>query len=756
MKTDLSERLTGAYDISAKVTQLFQRRLKTANERYAERLAGIRGKFPQQAPSFWDAWHYAADAFQRTILFWDTLRQRGNNYLEHERAGKPPLLVFEHETIMDGRKLARAVNYALLRIIPPKGVKVDDATRPYVIIDPRAGHGPGIGGFKEDSEVGVALRAGHPVYIVVFFPEPEPGQTLLDVCEAEAQFLHAVRSRHPKSPKPVVIGNCQGGWAAMMLAASRTEDTGPIVVNGAPLSYWAGNFGEGEGENPMRYAGGLLGGSWLAAVASDIGNGRFDGAHLVQNFENLNPANTFWDKYYHLYANVDTEAPRFLEFERWWGGYYLMNESEIRWIVNNLFVGNKLAAGDVRAGEAGHFDLKRVRSPIIVFASMGDNITPPQQAFNWICDVYGSTEEVKANGQVIVGLLHGEVGHLGIFVSGKVAKKEHTQIVEVLRYIETLPPGLYGMKIDEHNTVTLSERRLEDIKRSQKFDRRDEKVFHAVAAVSQFNERAYELFLRPFVQSVTNEATARASRDFHPLRLSRWWWSDWNPMTWWLHGAADMVRASRSQAGEGNAWRDAEKTGSEYLSASLDYYKDVRDACAEALFFQAYGNLFTEEGETERAPAAVDPRELPAVREALANVERGGVREAIVRMLLLGRSARSAGHRVALEDIAETRRILREAAEFQGLSPDDVRRLLFEQSMVVEFARDRALDTLPGMLAGAEERKSALALVDKVAAGVSVSESERELVAELHKRLGTEATARIGRRPARGTHPQAQ
>ena len=72
---------------------------------------------------------------------------------------------------------------------------------------------------------------------------------------------------------------------------------------------------------------------------------------------------------------------------------------------------------------------------------MGDNITPPQQAFNWIADVYSSTEEIKANGQTIVGLLHEDIGHLGIFVSGKVAKKEHAQIVEVLKYIQQLPPG---------------------------------------------------------------------------------------------------------------------------------------------------------------------------------------------------------------------------------------------------------------------------------------------------------------------------
>ena len=110
--------------------------------------------------------------------------------------------MFEHETIVDGRKLARPVNYALLRILPPAGREVDEQKRPYVIIDPRAGHGPGIGGFKQDSQVGVALRDGHPVYFVIFFREPEPGQTLLDVCEGGAQFVDAVRERHPDSPKP--------------------------------------------------------------------------------------------------------------------------------------------------------------------------------------------------------------------------------------------------------------------------------------------------------------------------------------------------------------------------------------------------------------------------------------------------------------------------------------------------------------------------------------------------------------------------
>ena len=239
----------------------------------------------------------------------------------------------------------------------------------------------------------------------------------------------------------------------MMLAASSPEDTGAIVINGAPMSYWGGAFEEGDGDNPMRYAGGLLGGTWLASFISDLNHGKFDGAWLVKNFESLHPANTFWDKYYHVFANVDTEPPRFLEFERWWGGFYMMNREEIEWITHNLFVGNKLWSGETQSAAGKAFDLREIRSPIILFASMGDDITPPEQAFNWIADVYGSTEDIKARGQVIVGLLHQNVGHLGIFVSGKVAKKEHAQIVSVLKSVEALPPGLYGMNISDHKNA---------------------------------------------------------------------------------------------------------------------------------------------------------------------------------------------------------------------------------------------------------------------------------------------------------------
>ena len=75
--------------------------------------------------------------------------------------------------------------------------------------------------------------------------------------------------------------------------------------------------------------------------------------------------------------------------ERWWGGYHLMNEAEIHWIVEQIFVGNLLSRGEAKIEHGDRLDIKAIRSPIIVFPrSKGDNITPPQQALNWIADTF--------------------------------------------------------------------------------------------------------------------------------------------------------------------------------------------------------------------------------------------------------------------------------------------------------------------------------------------------------------------------------
>jgi pimeloyl-ACP methyl ester carboxylesterase len=733
-----------------KIGQLYVRRALAAQSSFVSSVQTAVRNFSAGADSktgdLWQVWsNYATDWWQRWVLFSDALRQRGNNFLAHEKAGKPPLLAFDYEVIVDGRTLARPVNYALVRILPPSGVKIDEKKRPFIIIDPRAGHGPGIGGFKQDSQVGVALRAGHAVYFVIFFSRPEPGQTLPDVCEAEGQFVQHVVDRHPESPRPTIIGNCQGGWATMLLAASRPDITGPVVINGAPMSYWSGSWQGGEGENPMRYIGGLLGGSWLSLLTSDLGNGVFDGAHLVLNFENLNPANTLWTKYYHLFANVDTEPPRFLEFEKWWGGYSLMNEAEIRWIVDNLFVGNRLARGEVRAAQQSYIDLKAVRSPIIVFSSSGDNITPPQQALNWIADAYSSTEEIKANGQVIVGLLHPDVGHLGIFVSGRVAKKEHAQIVEVLKYIESLRPGLYLMEIEETKgsngkcryEVAIEERRLEDLRRINKLERRDEKAFEVVAEVSALGEKVYSLFVRPFIRPLVNEQMAEVGRLFHPLRWQRWALSDVNPFQWWLPAIASIVKANRWAAPPENPYRRIEKAASDATIATLDFYRDFRDATLEALFFQIFGPpaMLGVVGEPagEAKPAVFNPRELPLVRDALATIGKGGYAEAIA---LIGALVGKGAGRITPARLELVDRFIRSDKVLSRLSADEVRRVKSEQAVIAELEPERGLESLPTLLADPADRRRALAVLDEAVAAVKFTAEQHDMLDRVRAILG--------------------
>ena len=545
-------------------------------------------------PSIFDILAYQRDVLERSILFFDTMRQRANNMLDHERAGLPPLLNFKYETLLDARQFERPVNYALLRITEVGDDCWDDCVDltkpPVIVIDPRAGHGPGIGGFKRDSEVGIALHTGHPVYFVVFFPEPCNGQTLGDVIKALSRFVAHVNERH-EGKAPVLYGNCQGGWAAALVAADCEGQVGAAVLNGSPLSYWAGE----PGINPMRIMGGFVGGVWLNHFLADLNQDRFDGAWLVQNFENLKPGNALFEKYANLFTKIDTEADRFLDFERWWGGFYRLSGEEIVSIVENLFIGNRLEEGKVTLDAHCDVDLRRIKSPLVIFASYGDNITPPHQALGWIPAVYKSTEDLKAAGQRIVYLTNPQVGHLGIFVSASVARFEHRAILEHLAEIEALRPGLYEMKIDNPTgdpdcerhqySARFEPRKIEDIH----FEH-PAKAFERVRQVSEFNEQLYRTFMCPWVRAMSNPWTAHGMQWLHPMRTSRYLFSEaFLPWMGPFGVLAGAVSRSRKALSDDNPLIAQERQLIFQISAFWESARKIRDAAQERTFTTMYG-----------------------------------------------------------------------------------------------------------------------------------------------------------------------
>jgi pimeloyl-ACP methyl ester carboxylesterase/tellurite resistance protein len=713
-----------------------------------------------------EAWDYFVDACQRSVLFWDVLRKRGNQAIEHYKAGKPPVLVFDYEMVVDGRQLERPVNYALVRIKPEAGEQIDPKKRPFVIVDPRAGHGPGIGGFKEESEVGVALRAGHPVYFVTFFPEPEPGQTIEDIGRAEVIFLRKVRELHPDADgKPVVVGNCQAGWAIMMMAAAAPDDVGIVAVAGSPLSYWAGL----EGANPMRYTGGLLGGTWLTSLMGDLGNGKFDGAYLVQNFESLNPSNTHWGKLYNLYSKVDTEEERYLGFEKWWSGYFFTTKEEMRGITDELFVGNKLTRGTIQTSDRRRINLKNIRSPIVVIASWGDNITPPPQALNWIPDLYDDVDEIRAHEQVIVYTLDQRIGHLGIFVSAKVAEKQHAEIVNTIDLIGSLPPGLYEMIIEEKRPedigvdllpgnylVRFEARTVQDILALDD-GREDEQAFETVARISEINEGLYETFVSPWIKPFVNDATAEALRMMHPLRLERFAFSDVNPMLWPLQATAQAVRENRRQVAPDNPLIKAEHEVSRQIEQSLDRYRDLRDRAQEVMFKTIYNSPLVEALAGLRAPYA-DARKPRArdehaerilearIAAIKAREEQGGFAEAVLRIML---AVAQAEHMIDARGFRLAQRIKQEHPELRRIPREQMRAAAKEEAFMLRFDQERALAALPLMLPSAEERREAVGIVRLIgyADGEITPESEA-MLAQIERILGLEEKPGLAEPPA--------
>jgi pimeloyl-ACP methyl ester carboxylesterase len=662
-----------------------------------------------------DAWPaYTTDAMQRGLIMLDVLRRRGNTFLQHEASGMPPVLDFAFETVIDGHTLPRPVNYSLLVITPPTGVTIDPDRRPFMIVDPRAGHGAGIGGFKPESQVGDAFHDGHAVYFVVFRPRPEPGQTLADVRDAEEAFLDEIARRHPKAEKPVIIGNCQGGWGCMLLAATAPDKVGPVAINGAPMSYWAGR----TGRHPMRYTGGLVGGVTPALIMADLGHGLFDGSLLVQNFEYLNPANTWWKKLYNLYAGVDTETERFLEFERWWSGFFMMNKEEIRWIVENLFIGNRLSHGQASLGD-DRVDLRKIGSPIIVFASHGDNITPPQQALNWIADLYRDVNEIKAHGQRIVYLLHESIGHLGIFVSAKIAGREHEAITETMRAIEALPPGLYEMVLEQAPDrlhIKFAPRGVDDLLALDD-GRDDEAMFAAVAKLSELGAHTYETLVGPTVRALATAQSAQLMFDTRPLRVERAAFSDRNPAMRAVEGLAAGAREQRKPVAADNPFLRMQQLAADHIEQSWDLFRDMRDVMLEASFQMIYGSpwmrLIGADGLETRAQVSADNLlSLPNVRAALANIEHGGEAEATVRMLELVSNARGYLRRSRLE--RETK-LFHDEEPWRSMDETHRARLIHEQSLIVQFAPDQAKSSLLRLLDTAAKRARALDLVMRIA-----------------------------------------
>ncbi len=714
-----------------------------------ERLQELAKRDFRAATDLQAATEYATDFWQRSILFLDILRQSGNQQAEMTSRPINAVLGYDHEVILRGTNLPRPVNYGLVRVVPPRGTAIDHTKRPVVVVDPRAGQGPGIGGFNAVSEISQAFEAGHPVYFVGFAADPIEGQTVEDVAQALDVFLQKVIELEPQAVgKPFVFGNCQAGWHSIMAACMRPDLFGPILVASAPLSYWAGV----RGKNPMRYNGGLLGGAWIERLMCDLEGGFIDGAWFVMNFDSLNPANTFWTKQYNVWAAPEKEQDRYLHFEKWWGAFVRMRGEELDYIVDKLFVGNKLSTAQIVTRDGIRLDMRNIKSPILCFGSKGDNITTLQQALGWILDNYDSVDEIRKHGQTILYCVHETAGHLAIFVGTKVAAKEHSEFINYMDLIDSLPPGLYevvvtdksageagGELLEGNYNVRIEERGLEDIQALGGNSIADEREFQAVDHLSDISIGLYESFVRPWVKALVTPQTTSALAALQPLRLKYALFSDKNPLMRAVAPLAEKARAERKPAGADNPFLSIQQQVSDMMTAWLKAMGELRDKAGEAFFQAVYGSRWMQ-GLLGVPPNKGRPRPKPGTspdheaalaakaQELRATMADGGPLEAMVRA---GLYVAAGQHAIDARTFEVLRRTLKAHPEITLTAFKAVVREQWARLIIDERA---AVQALPRLLPA--EAKARRALLEQIRDLIkTVSTAGGELEGEARRRL---------------------
>jgi hypothetical protein len=263
--------------------------------------------------------------------------------------------------------------------------------------------------------------------------------------------------------------------------------------------------------------------------------------------------------------------------------------------------------------------------------------------------------------------------------------------------------------------------------------RKDEKPFEVVAEVSLLNEKAYSLFGRPIVKSLVNEKTAELGRNLHSLRVQRWLLSDINPVMWPVGVMASKVEADRKPASQDNPFRRLEEVGSEMITAFWNFYRDVRDAGSESTFFQIYGSMIALGASGDVKPGLQplqqpDPRELPFVKEALAQIEKGGYPEAIARISSL--TGRFAGA-IPLMRLEQAEEIVRADKVLSKLTEDEKRHLRSEAEVMALLEPEFTLHALPKLLSNKEDREQAMSILQWAQTLEDLTKEQRDMIGKI-------------------------
>jgi poly(3-hydroxyalkanoate) synthetase len=296
----------------------------------------------------------------------------------------------------------------------------DSSASPTLLVPPQAGHDSCIVDFSaQQSQVGAVKDAGLTRLASLDWIGASPANldaTIDDYLQAIDVGIDALGG------EPVnLVGDCQGGWLAVIYTALRPDRVRTLTIAGAPIDFHAG---EPEIHAWLRT---LAPGGDLAVYRAFVaaGGGAMPGAALLAGFIALRPQEEL-AKQLDLLVSLDDDdhLDRYRRFEDWYkhtqdvpGAFYL-------WIVEHLFRDNALIRGQLEVG-GEKVDLRAIRCPLNLIAGAIDHITPPAQVFA-IAGAVSTPSE-----RIVQRLSSG--GHLGLFMGHEALREHWPPVLEAVR-----------------------------------------------------------------------------------------------------------------------------------------------------------------------------------------------------------------------------------------------------------------------------------------------------------------------------------
>lgn len=221
-----------------------------------------------------------------------------------------------------------------------------------------------------------------------------------------------------QAPKINVLGVCQGGTFSTCYSALHPDKVKNLITMVAPIDFH-------QTQNLLN----MQGGCTLGAEALDVDQmvdalGNIPGDFLNLEFLMMKPLQLGYQKYLDLPQIMGSEAKltNFLRMEKWIFDSPDQAGEAYRQFMKDFYQGNKLIKGEVVLGDRS-VDLKQITMPVLNLYAEKDHLVHPESSLALEQYIQSQDYTVKSF----------PVGHIGMYVSGRVQKDLPPTIVDWIK-----------------------------------------------------------------------------------------------------------------------------------------------------------------------------------------------------------------------------------------------------------------------------------------------------------------------------------